>query len=75
LKEHATNNKGSINCFPDLLSGVQTLEDVHSWAVTNFGGAQGEGGDDDGPDMSICDDVNPLDSSGLTFRPFCGIYL
>jgi hypothetical protein len=34
-------NKGSIICFSDILPGVQSLEDVHSWVVTNFGEAQG----------------------------------
>ena len=29
-------NKGSINCFPDILPGVQSLEDVHSWVVASF---------------------------------------
>ena len=54
---------------------MQSLEDVHSWVVTNFGGAQGGGGDDGGPDTSIWDDVDPAGSLGPTFGPFCDIYI
>ena len=68
-------NKGSINCFPDLLPGVQSLEDVHSWVVANFGGAQGGGGGDEGPETSIWDDVPSGDIAGPTFGPFCDIYV
>jgi hypothetical protein len=66
---------GSISCFPDLLlPGVQSLEDVHSWVVANFGGAQGDPGGGD-PYSSIWADINDTGAAGPTFGPFCDIYV
>ena len=52
LIKKQTATKGSLSCFPDLLPGVQSLEDVHSWVVANFGGSQEQGGGGD-PDSSL----------------------
>jgi hypothetical protein len=67
-------SRGSISCFQDLLPGVQSLEDVHSWVVANFGGASGGGGGDD-PDSSIWGEMKDSGSDGPTFGPFCDIYV
>ena len=74
LVKKQTIVKGSLSCFPSLLPGVQSLEDVYSWVVASFGGAQGapNGGD---PDFSIWDDVNDNGMAGPTFGPFCDIYV
>jgi hypothetical protein len=48
------------------------LEDVHSWVVANFGGAQEQGGGGD-PDSSLWGDINNNGTAGPTFGPFCDI--
>jgi hypothetical protein len=61
--------RGSLSCFQDLLPGVQSLEDVQSWVVANFGGASGAGGDNK-PDFSIWGNIKDTGMSGPTFGPF-----
>jgi hypothetical protein len=74
LMKRQTASKGSLSCFPDLLPGVQLLEDVHSWVVANFGGAQAEPGGED-PDGSLWGDISDNGAAGPTFGPFCDIYV
>jgi hypothetical protein len=72
LIKKQTSTKGLLTCFPNLLPGVQSLEDIHSWVVANFGGAQDGGGD---PDLSIWGDMNDNGRSEPTFGPYCDIYI
>jgi hypothetical protein len=74
LLKKQSASRGSISCFQDLLPGVQSLEDVHSWVVANFGGASGAGGGDD-PDSSIWGEMKDSGADGPTFGPFCDIYV
>jgi hypothetical protein len=67
-------SRGSIAYFQDLLPGVQSLKDVHSWVVANFGGASGAGGGNH-PDSSIWGEMQDPVTNGPTFGPFCDIYV
>jgi hypothetical protein len=51
LKKHMASG-GSISCFPDLLPGANSLEEVYMWVTANFGAAIGGGGASD-PDSSL----------------------
>jgi hypothetical protein len=74
LLKKQSASRGSISCFQDLLPGVQSLVDVHSWVVASFGGASGGGGGDD-PDSSIWGEMKDSGVPGPTFGPFCDIYV
>jgi hypothetical protein len=74
LLKKQSASRGSFSCFQDLLPGVHSLEDVHSWVVANFGGASGGGGGDD-PDSSIWGEMKDSGTSGPTFGAFCDIYV
>jgi hypothetical protein len=73
LKKH-TASRGSISCFPDLLPGVNSLEDVYAWVTANFGGSGGGGGASD-PDSSLWLEINDPGTEAPTFGPFCDIYV
>ena len=69
LKKHASV-KGSIASFPDLLQGVNSLEDVYAWEGTNFGTASECRGGGEDPNSSIWDDFNGTANDSPTFGPF-----
>jgi hypothetical protein len=71
LKKH-TASRGSISCFPDLLPGVNSLEDVYAWVTANFGGSGGGGGASD-PDSSLWLEINNPRTKAPTFGLFCDI--
>jgi hypothetical protein len=52
---------------------MQSLEDVHSLVVANFGGASGAGVGND-LDSSIGGEMKDSETSGPSFGPFCDIY-
>jgi hypothetical protein len=57
LKKHTGASRGSISCFPDLLPGVNSLEDIYAWVTANFGGSGGGGGTSN-PDSSLWLKIN-----------------
>jgi hypothetical protein len=67
-------SRGSMSCFQDLLSGIQSLEDVQSWVVANFEGASGAGGGAD-LDSRIWGEMEGSGADGPTFGAFCDIYV
>jgi hypothetical protein len=74
LEKH-TASKSSIACFPDLLPGADSLENVYAWVIANFG--LPEVGESDGdPDSSLSLEIsNDPGTEAPTFGPFCSIYI
>ena len=73
LKRH-TKESGSIECFPDILHGVNSMENMYAWVKAKFG--QDRGGDQPGNDNdSVWAEMKDSGGNTATFAPFCDIYV